>query len=220
MSPPVRVLLSLVALIGAGVGCDSATRPGGGSGGAGGGGGMGAGNGDVCGPAADLAAAALGIATHPDQGANHVVVCDPVTYSTRPPSSGSHYGVWPAAKTYAAPIPWGFLVHALEHGAVVVAYNCPGGCADEVAAAQAWIDALPVEPETSLCAGDAPRVILVPDPTLDVHWAATAWTWTLRACSFDAPMFQTFFDAHYGHGRETVCRGQFDADQSATGWCP
>ena len=111
-------------------------------------------------------------------------------------------------------------MHALEHGAIVVVYNCPGGCADELAAAQAWIDALPPEPATSPCAGDAPRVILAPDPTLDVRWAATAWTWTLRACSFDAPMFRSFFDAHYGQGRETVCRSQVDADQSATGWCP
>lgn len=215
--------LVLVLVLGAAMGCDSGARPGSGSGGAGAGsggtGGVG-GSGDVCGLTADPIAAGLGIASHADQGANHVVVCDPVTYDTLPPSSGSHYGVWPAAKTYTAPIPWGFLVHALEHGAMVIVYNCPGGCADDLAAAQAWIDALPAEPATSACAGEAPRVILAPDPTLDVRWAATAWTWTLRSCSFDSLMFQTFFDAHYGHGRETVCRSPSDADQSATGWCP
>ena len=174
----------------------------------------------MCGPSADPVVAALGIASHPDQGANHTVVCDAVTYGSRPPSSGTHYPVWPAYKTYPAPIPWGFLVHGLEHGGLVVVYNCPAGCASEVAAAQAWIDALPLESSAEACAGDPPRVILAPDPTLDVRWAASAWTWTLRACAFDPTMFQTFFDAHYGHGLEAVCRSAFDADQSATGWCP
>lgn len=208
------------------VGCDSPAQPGRGTGGAGGpspgtgGGPGGSGASGVCGPSVDPVAARLGIASHPDEGASHVLVCSPVSYGTSPPSSGSHYPVWPAAKTYADPIPWGFMVHALEHGTIAVVYNCPAGCADEVAAAQAWIDALPVAPDTGLCPGEAPRVILAPDPTLDVRWGASAWTWTLRACSFDAALFQSFFDAHYGQAPETVCRSTFDADQSASGWCP
>jgi hypothetical protein len=157
---------------------------------------------------------------HPSEGAQHIVVCDPVSYGSKPPSSGRHYGVWPAYKTYAAPVPWGFLVHGLEHGGIVVAYNCPGGCADEVAAAQAWIDALPVDSEASNCAGAKARIVLTPDPTLDVRWAASAWTWTLRSCTFDPVMFRAFFDAHYNQGGEMICPSTGDADQSATGWCP
>lgn len=112
-------------------------------------------------------------------------------------------------------------MHGLEHGAVVVVYNCPGGCADEVAAAQAWIDALP--PELPPCTGQ-PRVILAPDPTLDVKWAAAAWGWTLRACAFDQAAFQQFFLAHYDAGPEAgierICRNSGEDDLSATGWCP
>jgi hypothetical protein len=111
-------------------------------------------------------------------------------------------------------------VHGLEHGAVIAVYNCPGGCADEVAAAQAWIDALPTDTDP-YCPGEKPRVILVPDPTLDVRWAATAWTWTLRACAFDAPTFQQFFLDHYNMTYELgICRGNSEIDRSATGWCP
>ena len=62
---------------------------------------------------------------------------------TKPPSSGNHYPIWPDYQTYDKPVPWGHLMHAMEHGAVIIVYNCPGGCPDEVAAAQAIIDQPP-----------------------------------------------------------------------------
>jgi hypothetical protein len=160
----------------------------------------------------------LGVAMHPDEGATHLVVCSATSYKTVPPSSGPHYPVWPVYKTYAQPVPWGFLVHGLEHGGVEVVYNCPGGCPTEVAAAQAWIDALPMNDPS--CGNEKPRVILAPDPTLDVRWAATAWTWTLRACAFDKAAFQQFFTDHYNRASEMICRGSAEADYSATDWCP
>jgi Protein of unknown function (DUF3105) len=143
------------------------------------------------------------VAQHPDEGAFHVD-CTPIPiYGTNPPSSGNHYGTWADYKTYDAPVPWGHLVHSLEHGAIVIVYNCPDGCADEVAAAQAMIDALPTDP---ICtAPTRHRVILAPDPTLDVRWAASAWTWTLRAPCFDAATFTAFAAAHYGMGGEDLC---------------
>ncbi|MEP6653875.1 MAG: DUF3105 domain-containing protein [Myxococcales bacterium] len=162
--------------------------------------------------------ASLGIAQHPDEGNNHLVVCSATAYQTIPPSSGSHYPSWPVYKTYTQPVPWGFLMHGLEHGAVEVVYNCPGGCPDEVAAAQAWIDALPVN--DFLCPGDPPRVVLAPDPTLDVRWAATAWTWTLRACAFEPATFQRFFVDHYNNTNEKKCRDlSVEVDWSAMNWC-
>lgn len=151
----------------------------------------------------DAGACNVQIAQHPDEGANHVN-CTPVpTYKTKPPSSGNHYPSWADFKTYDKPVPWGHLVHSMEHGAVVIVYNCPGGCPDEVAAAQAMIDALPVD---VLCTAPTKRrVILAPDPTLDVRWAASAWTWTLRASCFDAAAFSDFAKAHYNHAGENFC---------------
>ena len=63
-------------------------------------------------------------------------------------------------------------------------------------------------PIDSFCeAPDSRRVILAPDPTLpsDVRWAASAWTWTLRAPCFSEDAFATFVSDHYGHGREATC---------------
>ena len=95
-------------------------------------------------------------------------------------------------------------MHSLEHGAVVLWYNCPEGCADEVAQAQAFIDALPADP---LCAGTSARqrAVLVPSPALGSRWAASAWGWTLTASCFDAAVVGDFFTAHYGQGPEALC---------------
>ncbi|MES1172631.1 MAG: DUF3105 domain-containing protein [Bacteroidota bacterium] len=208
------LFLALMLALGAAA-CDGEREVGVGTGGASGTGGTGGAGGAAVTPACpEGPTSLLGVAQHADEGAAHTVVCTQVTYGTTPPSSGAHYPNWPVYKTYVAPVPWGFLVHGLEHGAVAIVYNCPGGCADEVAAAQAWIDALPID---ARCAA-RPRVILAPDPTLTVRWAATAWTWTLRACAFDIATFQRFFDDHYDVGPESVCGGLVDF--SATGWCP
>lgn len=146
-----------------------------------------AGNGqDTCGAA---------IARHPDEGYLHVTACSPVSYGTNPPSSGNHYPAWAEYKTYDRPVPAGFLVHDLEHGAVVIGYRCPDGCAGEVAEVQAWIDALPDDP---FCFGFRPKIILAPNPDLDTRWAAAAWTWTWKAACPDTASLGAFYMEHYG----------------------
>jgi hypothetical protein len=204
----------------------SPIRDGSGSGGAGAGGGGRIGSGGA-GATEDGGVAVGGTgggfveAVHPSDGAAHSEVCDPLVYRTSPPSSGTHYPIWAAYKTYAQPVPWGFLVHAMEHDGIVVVYHCPTGCASEVAAAQAWIDSLPAD---SLCGG-RPRIILAPDPTLDCRWAAAAWQWTLRGGAFDAAPFQRFYESHYENPDPAlsapepgVCSD--GVDLSMDGWCP
>ncbi len=86
----------------------------------------------------------------------------------------------------------------MEHGGAVIAYNCgAAGCADELARAQTFVAGI-----TDAACTPA-RVILMPDPTLDVRWAATAWTWTLRAECFDDAAFTQFIADHLGHGLES-----------------
>lgn len=162
------------------------------------------GGGDADAASVDGAQCAVVIEQHTDEGAYHIACTSPTTYQTVPPSSGNHFGCWPEYRTFDVPVPWGNLVHALEHGAVVIVYNCGAdtACLDDVARAQAFIDGLPPDPD---CPGH--RVILAPDPTLPVRWAASAWTWTLQADCFDQAAFTQFYTDHYGHGREIVCSG-------------
>ena len=147
---------------------------------------------------------------HPSEGAYHIPCTSPADYLTEPPSSGNHYPTWPDYKIYDQPIRWGHLVHAMEHGGVVIVYNCPDGCADDLARAQAFVTAGPPDPACS-----TPRVILAPDPTLDVKWAAAAWTWTLRADCFDGIAFEKFVVDHLGHASESICGG-YSLDQLCT----
>jgi hypothetical protein len=155
---------------------------------------------------------------HPIEGALHMAICSPLTFGTNPPSSGNHYGNWAAYRTYAKPFLPGFWVHSLEHGAVVIGYHCEGGCPEDVARAQAFIDALPAD-----CGSPPRRVILLPNPDLDVRFAASAWGFTLRADCFDASAFAAFVAEHYAHGPEDICSDGIDpltAGPGGTPLCP
>ena len=144
------------------------------------------------------------IEEHPPVSFQHVVDCSPVSYDTNPPSGGDHYGTWAAFQFYDFPVPPGFLVHDLEHGAVVIWYNCSDGCPNEIAEAKAMIDALPSD---DTCNGypTARRVVLTPYPGLTARWAASSWGWTLRADCFDSAAFTSFYMDHFGRGREQAC---------------
>ena len=154
--------------------------------------------------------------SNPNLHRNHLSECTPLTYPTVPPIAGDHYGVWADFKTYSSPVPWGYLVHDLEHGAIVIAYRCESACPDLVAQLQHIVDTFPADP---LCTStDArSRMILVPDPTLDVPIAAAAWGFLYRATCFDDASLIAFANAHYGHGPEQLCSP--GVDDSASGWC-
>jgi hypothetical protein len=135
------------------------------------------------------------VAEQPLAVGTHVDVCSDIAYATNPPSSGAHYPVWADFGVYDFPLPRGFWVHNLEHGAVVVTYNCPDGCADEVARAVAWLHGLTPD---ALCPAGPARALLVPDPKLDARWGASAWGFTLRADCFDPAVFTAFYEARAG----------------------
>jgi hypothetical protein len=54
----------------------------------------------------------------------HVPIGSQVEYDSNPPSSGPHYPIWAAFRVYTSPVPRPYYVHDLEHGAVVLVYNC------------------------------------------------------------------------------------------------
>jgi hypothetical protein len=138
--------------------------------------------------------------------AQHVPETEQLTYNSNPPSSGPHYPVWPAFREYATPVPRGYTIHALEHGAVVLSYKCDPGPActaivDELRKAAA---AVPDDPK---CAGGAvrARIVITPDPLLDVPVAAAAWGWTYKAECVDQPTLTGFLKDNYGLGPEDTC---------------
>lgn len=138
----------------------------------------------------------------------HVDECSTLTdgdFSSNPPSSGAHYGVWAAFKSYTQPMPRGYYLHSLEHGGVAFLYNCPEGCPDDVAALQAIIDQLPSDPRCTAPAGPRRRMILAPEPNLKTRFAAAAWLHTLSAPCVEAAAFDAFARDHYAKGPEDIC---------------
>ncbi len=139
--------------------------------------------------------------------ADHVPIGSQITWNSNPPSSGAHYPIWAAYQAYTAPVPRGYYVHDLEHGAIVFAYQCPSGSCPEIAAElQSVSDSLPDDP---LCTGGGEgvrvRTDITPYPLIDVPVAAAAWGWVYKAACFDAPTLKAFALAHYGQGPEDLC---------------
>ncbi len=59
-----------------------------------------------------------------DLGRGHVQMGTVVDYNSNPPTSGKHYGDWIRAGIYDEAKDDRNLVHSLEHGYVIMSYNC------------------------------------------------------------------------------------------------
>lgn len=55
---------------------------------------------------------------------SHVTDISGLAYDTNPPTGGPHFPVWAKKGVYDRAISDGYLLHSLEHGYVVVSYNC------------------------------------------------------------------------------------------------
>jgi Protein of unknown function (DUF3105) len=134
----------------------------------------------------------------------HVTEGSPLTFSSNPPASGPHYPIWPAFKEYDKPVDRGYLVHAMEHGAVVLFYKCDGAtCGPIVEGLRKVRDAVATDP--SCDTATRVRVVIVPDPLLDVPVAAATWGWTYKAACLDLPTLTAFAKEHVNQGTEDTC---------------
>lgn len=147
-----------------------------------------------------------------DQGGVHVDECSPISYVTNPPCAGNHYAAWAAFQEYAAPIPTGYWLHSVEHGAVALLYGCDpaadAACADMVSEARAYVDALPHDPDCDDSVKN--RMLLLPYPALGAAFAAVAWGHYLRAECFDAGLVTALIENYYGQSYEDTCAQGFD----------
>jgi hypothetical protein len=140
----------------------------------------------------------------------HVEVCSELSPHTNPPTNGPHYEppYWAQFGIYDEPIGDGFLLHGLEHSAVALLYNCDlvesagGSCEDLVDELVAFDEAYPEDPK---CTSVPHRLYVIPDPDLDVPFAATAWQGHLKGQCFDADRVREFVDDHYGQNYEDIC---------------
>ena len=136
---------------------------------------------------------------------NHLPEGTPIGYASNPPSSGPHYPRWANFQEYDTPVADGFLVHSLEHGAVLLLYKCtpPEDCAAIVTALRGVRDSIATDPTCD--PSIRVRIILAPRPELDVPVAAAAWGFTYKADCVDVPSITQFARDHYAQAPENFC---------------
>jgi Protein of unknown function (DUF3105) len=160
-----------------------------------------------------------------DEGAFHVPYCESVQYVHNPPASGFHWpwhSEWGIADQVIQREYW---VHNLEHGGIILLYNCPPPPNNYTPSYDGGANPVPFEcdggvpPPPNNCAKDITalqnllkaqkpdkfgvvRIVLTPDPKLPRKFGAVAWDWSYLADAVDTKVLQCFIDARYGFGPE------------------
>ena len=138
-----------------------------------------------------------------DQGRSHITPGDAGgPYLTAPAASGPHWITNPSDVVptgsparwgaYAAPLPDEVQIHNLEHGGIVINYNCSEGCVELVDDLQ------------SLIPGQGAQFILSPYPNMDTRIAITAWRHQDKMDEFDADRLNAFIDAYLDRAPESL----------------
>jgi hypothetical protein len=115
-------------------------------------------------------------------------------YNSKPPTSGWHYADAVAPWGVSAqPIPDEVQVHNLEHGGIMVQYDCPDGCPEMVSKLEAIVRSYPS------------KVILAPYPGIPGHRIAlTAWGRIAYLDEVDEPFIRRFIARFKDQGPERV----------------
>lgn len=167
-----------------------------------------------------------------DLGRDHIQIGESVNYNSNPPTSGPHYVEWAKSQIYTSPPDDRNLVHSLEHGYVIISYNCayqPQGLiptsyaheedaltVDHTDATNSATEsaALPNEFSSENCSQLVSRLtqtynekgpyklILAPRPNLDAKIALTAWRYIDKFNDFDKNRIIKFIDTHRNQGPE------------------
>ena len=144
----------------------------------------------------------------PDDGRGHIEPGSPGgPYRTRPAASGLHWIANPSDLVpTGSPARWGSYgrplqdevqIHHLEHGGIVINYDCTEGCFELVA-----------QLETLIPSNHA-QFILAPYQNMDTRIAITAWRHILQMDEFDADRLNEFIDAYLDRAPESVAGNLF-----------
>ncbi len=133
--------------------------------------------------------------TFPDLGRTHIGEGDKVTYNSNPPTSGPHLPTWERYGIKDKEVKDELLVHSLEHGYIIMSYNCAKVADTQCAALKKQLTDLANQKRTW-------KVIVVPRSNLDVPVALTAWGHLDKMESFDKDRAAAFIDELRDQGPE------------------
>ena len=134
-------------------------------------------------------------------------------YNSNTPTSGSHDEVWTKSGAYDKPQGDGHLVHSLEHGYIILSYNCNLENS-KVKSQNSKVGTQSAEMEKEckdfvnkleeLVKKDSWKMIVIPRPSLDTDFALTAWGKIDKFNSKDASLdrVKAFIEAFRNQGPE------------------
>lgn len=130
----------------------------------------------------------------PIQGADHIPVGQThAAYNSDPPTSGPHYADTIDAGFYDTPQADEYLVHSLEHGHIVISFDC-SKLADCETVKQQLRD---------LAARyNNWKVTIVPRENRDTAIGVAAWGWLEKMDTYDEARIRAFIDAWRDKGPE------------------
>ena len=115
-----------------------------------------------------------------------------VDYEDRPPTGGNHDPCWAAWGEHVEELADEYWVHNMEHGGVVLLYNCPEGCETERASLTQFVEAR------------WGTTILSPYAGMDESFAIVAWRHRLGTDCLDMDAFAAFYDTHVDQAPEST----------------
>lgn len=132
----------------------------------------------------------------------HVNEGTQVTYEHNPPTSGCHYNLGYGnapiqTGVYDTAVPDAYWVHNLEHGYIVVLYNCPNKCDTEFNQLRTWYHSL--APTSGF---PYAKALVLPYTSMDVPFAVESWDWYDPMPVFSLDEVQRFYNNHQGNGAE------------------
>jgi uncharacterized protein DUF3105 len=106
-------------------------------------------------------------------------------YTSSPPTSGPRLAYIADWGIHRVPVPLELQAHNLEHGGVLLQYNCPQGCPDLVERLEAL-------------ARERDLVLVAPYPWMDARLALTAWGRLEILDGYDETRVRAFLDTYLG----------------------
>ncbi len=136
------------------------------------------------------------VQTFEDLGREHLPAGQPYDfYNSNPPTSGPHAPQPAPWGVQGQPIPKEVPIHNMEHGGVVIWYDCSAGAAplDEAQCQQLRDELADI---TSSKVGEGKLVLMVPYDSMDRRIALTAWRTLDAFDEFDGQRVQAFIASY------------------------
>lgn len=134
----------------------------------------------------------------PDEGQHHVPEGTPVAYGHAPPTSGPHWPTPARWGVYDGPVPPERWVHNLEHGGLVILYNCRTPCPELVDELRGLHATFPPSKWGHV------KLLVTPYPELRTPLAILAWAWLEELDRLDHARLLAAYEARVDQGPEDL----------------